>query len=259
MNLVMSKCHADGYKSGSQIARRITEAWAGDNLFCASCDCKNIDTAPCNTKATDFVCPNCNAHYQLKAGKGWSEHRVPDAGYFAMIEAIRSDRTPNLLVMQYTSDWNIRNLMLVPSFFFNESAIEKRKPLSVNARRAGWIGCNILLSAIAPEGKIRIVESGRVNPVGSIREHYEKLRPLTEITAKIRGWTLDVLRLVRDLNKPMFRLDEIYSKEIALQVLHPNNKNIRAKIRQQLQVLRDLDFIRFVGNGTYELSSETIQ
>ena len=33
---------------------------------------------------------------------------------------------------------------------------------------------------------------------------------------------------------------------------HPNNNNIRAKIRQQLQQLRDRGIISFLGNGRYQ-------
>jgi type II restriction enzyme len=54
-----------------------------------------------------------------------------------MIQAIQSDNVPNLLVLQYDLRWHVRNLILVPSFFFTEAAIEKRKPLAVTARRAG--------------------------------------------------------------------------------------------------------------------------
>ena len=36
-----------------------------------------------------------------------------------------------------------------------------------------------------------------------------------------------------------------------LQLMHPNNHNIQAKIRQQLQRLRDANFIEFLGDGNY--------
>lgn len=36
-----------------------------------------------------------------------------------------------------------------------------------------------------------------------------------------------------------------------LQLKHIDNHNIEAKIRQQLQVLRDKGFIEFLGNGQY--------
>jgi hypothetical protein len=35
--------------------------------------------------------------------------------------------------------------------------------------------------------------------------------------------------------------------------LHPNNTHVRDKIRQQLQVLRDLNLLDFLGSGSYRL------
>lgn len=35
--------------------------------------------------------------------------------------------------------------------------------------------------------------------------------------------------------------------------MYPENQHIRAKIRQQMQVLRDEGFIEFLGNGEYRL------
>jgi len=36
-----------------------------------------------------------------------------------------------------------------------------------------------------------------------------------------------------------------------LQAKHPQNQNVKPKIRQQLQILRDRGFIEFLGNGYY--------
>jgi type II restriction enzyme len=36
--------------------------------------------------------------------------------------------------------------------------------------------------------------------------------------------------------------------------LHPANRNIRPKIRQQLQVLRDMGLVEFLGGGEYRLT-----
>ena len=58
------------------------------------------------------------------------------------VAAIREDRTPNLLLMRYAlATWEVRDLLLIPSFMFSESAVIKRKLLSSTARRAGWVGC----------------------------------------------------------------------------------------------------------------------
>ena len=45
----------------------------------------------------------------------------------------------------------------------------------------------------------------------------------------------------------VFSLDDLYSFEEELRLKHPGNRNIEAKIRQQLQFLRDKGFISFSG------------
>ena len=66
-----------------------------------------------------------------------------------------------------------------------------------------------------------------------------------------RGWLTVILSLVERVGKTKFSLADIYAFEPLLAQLFPANKNIRAKIRQQLQVLRDLRQVKFLGNGTY--------
>ena len=100
LNLRMDPKSAVGYRSPCQVARRITEAWAEENLYCISCDADHVARLPCNSKAVDFMCPKCRSPYQLKSSRIWNERRVPDAGYQAMMEALRSDSIPNLLLMQ---------------------------------------------------------------------------------------------------------------------------------------------------------------
>ena len=253
MNLCMDPRCGLGYQSASQIARRVTETWVEANLFCAACESSFLVSEKNNTEAVDFKCKACNASYQLKAMKSWNEHRIPDAGYDAMMRALFSDSIPNLLVMQYSSEWVVNNLILIPSFFFSPAAIQKRKPLSPNARRAGWVGCNILLSEIAADGKIRLVTQGCALPEKVAREQYERLRPLSNVSVLSRGWTLDVLRIIRDINQDHFCLADVYAFKDALAKIYPRNRNILPKIRQQLQVLRDLNYIRFEGRGRYNI------
>jgi type II restriction enzyme len=244
---------AEGYKSPSQKARVLTEAWCTRELYCAACDSDHILQAPPNTQAIDFRCPQCEQPYQLKGGSSWNQQRIVDAAYSSMMAAIRQDRTPNLLVMQYSPGWQVHNLMLIPRFFFTESAIERRKPLSKTARRAGWVGCNILLTHIPPDGRISMVSDGR--PVAStrVRRDFQRVEPLSKLRSGVRGWTLDVLTTVRGLGKQEFSLDDVYAFASELGALHPQNRNVRPKIRQQLQVLRDLGFLRFLQPGQYAL------
>jgi type II restriction enzyme len=253
INNRMDETPGVGYKSACQRARKVTECWAGTNLYCMACYSDRIEHQPCNTEAIDFTCPNCSAPYQLKASRMWNERRVPDAGYDAMVRTIQKDRVPNLLIMQYTDDWYVRNLLLIPSFFFSLAAIQKRKPLSPNARRAGWVGCNILLSEIADEGKISVISKGTTFSPAIVREKYNKIRPLSKIRASMRGWTLDVFRMIHQIGQKQFSLQDIYRYESDLSSLYPDNRNVRPKIRQQLQVLRDYGFLKFEGRGLYRL------
>jgi type II restriction enzyme len=177
-----------------------------------------------------------------------------DAGYEAMIRAIRSDNAPNLALLQYSPSWSVVNLLVVPNFFFTETAIERRNPLSTSARRANWVGCNILLDRIPSDGRIAVVANGvPINP-SSVRKQYTQALPLRELDAKTRGWTLDVLRALQTIGKRELALSDIYVLEESLRKEHPNNKHIKAKIRQQLQVLRDLGFLAFEARGRYRLA-----
>ena len=169
-----------------------------------------------------------------------------------MVAAIQADRTPNLLVMQYSPIWQIKNLLLIPRFFLSETAIEKRKPLAPTAVRKGWVGCNILLSRISAEGKIVIVTNGIEAPPTEVRRKYQHASQIQSLRVTERGWALDVLASVRSLGVPEFSLSDAYSFEAQLSVLHPANRNVRAKIRQQLQVLRDRGFLTFTRRGCYQ-------
>ena len=69
-----------------------------------------------------------------------------------------------------------------------------------------------------------------------------------------KGWLLDVMRSVEKLGKREFTLDDVYIFENELSRLHPDNKHIKDKIRQQLQLLRDGGYLKFVGRGKYQLT-----
>lgn len=205
--------------------------------------------------AVDFDCPNCGAPFQLKAQSHTFSARIVDAAHSAMVRAIRENRTPNLLALHYESSaWAVANLILIPSFAFPLSAIEKRRPLSPTARRAGWVGCNILLGAIPPDARIPIIVDGVALPQKQVRQQYARIRPLEKLKTDQRGWTLDVLNAIRSLDKNELDLADVYRSEEKLSKLHPDNRHVRDKIRQQLQVLRDLGLVDFLGGGDYRLS-----
>jgi len=242
------------YKAASQIARVLSEDWCTRELYCPACDSNRLMGSKPNSPAVDFECAKCDQPFQLKSLRHWNPRKVVDAGYEAMLRAIRADRTPNLLVLQYSSTWLVQNLLLIPRMFFSESVVEKRKPLGPNARRAGWVGCNILLSEIPLDGKIPMISAGMPVRKERVREEYSRVKQLAELPPSLRGWALDVLRVVRQLGKPEFTLQEMYAFEPELKTLHPKNENVRPKIRQQLQVLRDMGLLRFGAKGNYNVA-----
>jgi type II restriction enzyme len=72
-----------------------------------------------------------------------------------------------------------------------------------------------------------------------------------------RGWLIEVMKSVEMIGRREFTLDDVYAFEAPLSAIYPNNNNVRPKIRQQLQVLRDNGFLEFTGRGQYRLRSDT--
>jgi type II restriction enzyme len=323
MNLSMTGELAAAYKSGSQRAGKVTEAWGADNFYCANCSSSRLTWLKPGTAANDYQCPSCGFWYQLKSKKSPIGKSVRDGAYRAMMDAIKEDRAPNYFFLHYDLDtWSVKNLILVPHFAFPPSAIIECPPLSATARRAGWVGCNFALNRIPAEARIPIVTTmlspspprsggeGRgeverlksplsdslpvsrgdrvvIAPPDEVRARFQKVKPFQEIPVEKRGWMLDVLNVVRRLAEakrpatldcgdmsPLshwetclpvpkrgharalqntFTTAEVYAFAPELEKLHPGNRHIRDKIRQQLQVLRDLGFLSHVERGEWRL------
>jgi type II restriction enzyme len=254
MDITMSGGLAAAYRSASQRARVVTEAWGETNLYCPNCPSPQLSRLPHNTKGSDYRCRNCGFLFQLKGRHSCFGKQIPDGAYSVMIEAIRRDETPNFYFMQYSAgDWRVKNLLLVPGFAFSESAIVKRKPLGPHARRAGWIGCNIALGNVPEEARIKVVVDGEIVRADEVRNKFRRISSLKAVSIGSRGWTLEVLVGVRQLERTEFTTEEAYSLVPKLEELHPNNRHVREKIRQQLQVLRDSGLLIHVGRGRWRI------
>ena len=64
------------------------------------------------------------------------------------------------------------------------------------------------------------------------------------------------MKCVELIGKPEFELSDVYAFENRLSQLYPNNRHVKQKIRQQLQVLRDHGYLEFVSRGYYRLRSQ---
>jgi type II restriction enzyme len=90
-------------------------------------------------------------------------------------------------------------------------------------------------------------------PPEEVRARFKRVIPLKDIGIKERGWTLDVLNAIRRLGKTEFSTADAYAFTRELEKLHPDNRHVRDKIRQQLQVLRDAGLLVHVEHGLWRL------
>lgn len=67
----------------------------------------------------------------------------------------------------------------------------------------------------------------------------------------LSGWRRDVFQCLVNIKGNEFSLKDIYKHENMLFKNHPDNFNVRAKIRQQLQLLRDVGLLEFTERGVY--------
>lgn len=252
MDLQMQFEGIDTYHSATQRTRVLTETWVGKNLYCPRCGNAKIIHFQNNRPVADFYCEHCKNEFELKSKSGVLGEKVNDGAYDTMIDRITSNQNPDFLFMSYQKQsMTVKNLVVVPKYFFVPSIIEKRKPLSVTARRAGWVGCNILINLIPKQGFIKIIENGNAVDKEKVLLQMSQSSNLEIKDIGARGWLLDVLECVNLLPMQEFTLDDIYQFEPLLSAKHPYNHNVKPKIRQQLQYLRDKGFLDFTRRGKY--------
>ncbi|MFH1855874.1 MAG: DpnI domain-containing protein [Candidatus Omnitrophota bacterium] len=256
MNLFLDSKLAKGYTNSSQKIRVITENWVKNQVYCPNCGHSDIDKYENNKPVTDFFCSNCKEDYELKSKKDSLGIKIVDGAYRTMIERLQSTNIPNFFLLNYDlRDFSVFNFLVIPKHFFIPDIIEKRKALSQTARRAGWVGCNILLQSIPKTGRIYFIKNRQIELRKNVVANWQKtlfLREEKEIHAK--GWLLDVMNCVEKIGTKEFNLKEVYVFEKMLSKKHPENKHIKDKIRQQLQVLRDKGYLEFIEKGCYRLT-----
>lgn len=72
------------------------------------------------------------------------------------------------------------------------------------------------------------------------------------IVESLTGWKRAVFEVLNEIEGEVFSLqDDVYAFLPRLKNLYPANYNVEAKVRQQLQFLRDLGLLQFLGGGTY--------
>jgi hypothetical protein len=242
------------YASGSQSARALTEQWVQMWVYCPNCGSPKIKAFPNNSPVADFYCAACNDEYELKSQKNAFGRKVLDGSFRTKCERLAASNNPNLFLLNYDlKELRVTNFLVVPKHFFAREIIEERKPLGPNARRAGWIGSNILLSQIPESGKIFIVREGQPESRDAVLAKWQRTLFLRDQRPEARGWLIEVMKCVEAIGRQEFALDDVYAFEDRLSRLYPGNQNVKPKIRQQLQFLRDQGYLDFVSKGYYRL------
>lgn len=254
MDININTSIAGHYTGPTQTVRVMTENWVWKNMYCPVCGNSHLEHFENNRPVADFYCSKCKSQFELKSQKVKFGKSIVDGAYDKMISRITSNDNPDFMFLHYSknlANYSVSNMFFVPKHFFTPEIIVKRNPLSEGTERAGWVGCKILLEKIPAQGRIPLIVNG-------VAENKEKTIKLVNIASRLRtdniesrGWLFDVLNCVNEIPHSEFSLSEIYTYENRLKNLHPDNNNVQAKIRQQLQMLRDAGFIEFLGRGHY--------
>jgi type II restriction enzyme len=245
MDLAFQSALAVRYSSGPQRIKNLSEHWVSQQVYCPSCGQSDLSRYGNNRPVADFFCTGCKEEYELKSQARVFGPSVVDGAYRSMIERLNSSSNPNLILLHYDPRYlSVRNLLVVPKYFFVPEIIEERKPLAPTARRAGWVGCKILLQGIPHAGRIFIIKNSALEPKANVLEKWQStlfLRDQKDVSAK--GWLLRIIKCIEKIGKRTFPIDELYRFEPELKAAYPSNQHIREKMRQKLQILRDKGFL----------------
>jgi type II restriction enzyme len=253
------------YKSPSQIARKVTESWARDNLYCPRCGL-HLHPYKDNTEVYDFYCSHRSKRllllsydkddFQLKSMKSFPRNRFPNriigAEYYTTIRSLELGAFPSLILLHYSlREKEVKDGLFIHRLSFNRNNIVRRKALSQLAIRNNWVGSEIILDAVPDLGKIPMISDSEILPKEEVMYRWAAVESILKGDLERRSWIGDML-LVIDRLPSTFSLEDAYSFQHFFERNHPGNRHIKEKIRQQLQILRDRGYLRFVGRGRYQ-------
>lgn len=252
MDLHLTQSIGDPYHGRTQKARVLSEDWFEREGYCLSCLHRPVTRLSNNTPVADFCCPACSEPYQLKARAVPFGNIVTDGAYSVFHTAVANGKAPNLLLLHYDrARYEVLDLTSIHRKLLSPLSIIRRKPLPVTARRAGWVGCKLDLRSLPSGALIPVVRRGHAIDPHEVQTQWARFADLEDPTGNV-GWLRDTLTCIQKLGRTEFRLTDIYSFERDLSRLHPGNRNIRPKIRQQLQVLCRKGLIERIAVGVYK-------
>lgn len=241
-------------RRNTQRARVISEAWFGAEGYCLNCSSGRVAATVAGTEFRDFECPACGQPYELKSSARAHTSVVQDGGFDSMMRRIRAEEAPALMLMHYSAGWQVQRLVAVHPVFLTSIVVRKRAKPHIRPKSGAeyWM-CDLDLTRIPADGKIAVVTGADAVDPAAVRAAFAASKRFAEVPVAKRGWTGLVLDAVRKIGKTEFTLAEVYAHEAAQHAAYPGNSHVRDKMRQQLQVLRDLGYLEFAGRGQYRV------
>jgi type II restriction enzyme len=145
------------WKSESRIVGEASEEYVKNNIKCIRCNNINFEKCKTNEKSKDLICIECNQKYQIKAKSATKKqiNNIINNKTFKTIGGEYSTTLNNinqnidyLIIFYEKNTYKIQNILYVKNEYIDQHCIVPRNPLSINAKRAGWQGCNIIFNNI---------------------------------------------------------------------------------------------------------------
>ena len=233
-----------------QVIKVLTETWTANNIFCPVC-WSALDNHKTDKPINDLFCIDCSNDFELKASKWKFTKKLAAGSYQKAIDSIEA-KPMHLFVLKYSDDFTITNFLVIPKYFFTKQVIIKR-PNALKSR-PNYFMSDIDFSSIPESWKIHYINNWTYKTRTEILKEWQRVRFLDKEKQESKWWIFDIMKCIEKLEKDEFVLQEIYAFESDLKILHPENKNIKAKIRQQLQFLRDKWYLEFLEKrGNYKI------
>ena len=147
------------YKSKSKINGELSEDFIYEHFRCLDCGSRISKERP-GTKCFDHACMGCGKKYQTKGGakspkalkdcihKG--QFRASGSKYKTRLNSVRNRECDFICVFYQKKDGvadSLTGILHAPAHKITEDHVIPCKPLEPPARRAGWQGCEILLTS----------------------------------------------------------------------------------------------------------------
>jgi transcription initiation factor TFIIIB Brf1 subunit/transcription initiation factor TFIIB len=95
-------------------------------------------------------------------------------------------------------------------------------------------------------------EEKKIEPISYTRTSNENNFNAINSAESLKGWKKIIFEKIEGMNNDIFYLNDLYEYISEFQKIYPENKNIKEKIRQTLQQLKELGLIEFVSLGKYK-------